>query len=57
METLHVVTCVANPLGWRSREALARHAIAAWLRAPEVSITLVEAAYGSREFAMTDLAG
>ena len=57
METLHVVTCVANPLGWRSREALARRAIAAWLRAPEVSVSLVEATYGSRALALTDLAG
>jgi hypothetical protein len=55
METLHVVTCVANPLGWRSRDALARRAIAAWRRAPEVAITVVEAAYGSRAFALSDL--
>jgi hypothetical protein len=57
METLHVVTCVANPLGWRSREGLARGAVAAWLSAPEVSITLVEAAYGSRAFGLADLVG
>jgi hypothetical protein len=57
METLHVVACVANPLRWASRDALARRAIASWLRAESVSITLVEAAYGSRGFAFADLAG
>ncbi len=57
METLHVVACVANPLRWTSRDALARKAVGAWLRAPEVAITLVEAAYGSRDFAFADLAG
>ena len=57
METLHVVTCVANPLRWASREALARKAIASWLNAPEVAVTLVEAAHGSRPFALADLAG
>ena len=57
METLHVVACVANPLRWASREALARRAVEAWLKAPEVRVTLVEAAYGSRGFALADLAG
>jgi hypothetical protein len=56
METLHVVTCVANPLRWASREALARRAVAAWLEAPEVAITLVEAVYGSAAFSLGDLA-
>ena len=55
-EILHVVTCVANPLRWTSREALARSAIADWLKAPEVDVTLVEAAHGSRPFALADLA-
>jgi len=55
MEILHVVTCVANPLRWATREALARRAIASWLEAPEVEITLVEAAHGSRAFALTGL--
>ena len=45
-EILHVVACVANPLRWRSRIALARAAIAAWLQEPNVSITLAECAYG-----------
>jgi hypothetical protein len=57
METLHVVTCCANPIRWRSRETLARRAIVDWLNAPEVLITLVEVAYGSRPFALADLAG
>ena len=56
METLHVVACVANPLRWASRDLLARRAVASWLEAPEVAITLVEAAYGSRAFALADLA-
>ena len=56
-EILHVVTCVANPLRWASREALARAAIASWLGSREVYVTLVEAAYGSRGFAMADLHG
>ena len=57
METLHVVTCCANPLRWSSREALARKALAQWLNAPEVHVTIVEAAYGSRGFALADVAG
>ena len=35
---------------------MARRAVASWLEAPEVAITLVEAAYGSRAFALADLA-
>jgi hypothetical protein len=56
MEILHVVTCVSNPLQWRTRYDLARRAISSWLHAPEVQITLVEAAHGSRAFALADLA-
>ena len=56
-EILHVVACVANPLRWQSRIALARAAIADWLRAPEIAVTLVECAYGARGFALADLAG
>ena len=55
METLHVVTCVSNPLLWRSRYALARKAVESWLSAPEVSVTLVEAAHGWRAHALADL--
>ena len=57
METLHLVTCVANPLRWLTREALARSALMAWLKAPEVHVTLVEVAYGARGFNLADLAG
>jgi hypothetical protein len=57
IETLHVVTCVANPLRWVSRDSLARAAVASWLKAPQVHVTLVEAAYGARGFALRDLAG
>src|SRR5271163_2114617 len=56
-EILHVVACVANPLRWLSRITLARAAIADWLRAPEIAVTLVECAYGARGFALADLAG
>jgi len=55
-ETLHIVTAVSNPLRWASREALARAAIAHWLREPNVHVTLAEIAYGSREFDLADLA-
>ena len=34
METLFIVACVANPLRWQSRIALARGAVADWLRSP-----------------------
>ncbi len=57
MEILHIVTCVANPLQWRTRYDLARRAVQSWLQAPEVAVTLVEAAHGSRGFALADLAG
>jgi hypothetical protein len=56
METLYVVTCCANPLLWRSREALARAAIADWLKEPNVHVTLAECAYGSRGYQLADLA-
>lgn len=56
METLHIVACVANPLRWQSRYALARAAIADWLTEPEVHVTLAECAHGSREPALADLA-
>ena len=56
METLYVVTCVANPLLWRSRAALARAAIVDWLKEPNLHITLAECAYGSRGYELADLA-
>jgi hypothetical protein len=55
-ETLHIVTCVANPLRWQTRNALARLAVADWLTESNVEITLVECVYGSRDFALADLA-
>ena len=56
METLYVVACVANPLRWRSRVALARAAVGDWLKEPNVHITLAECAYGSRGYDLADLA-
>ncbi len=56
-ETLYVVACVANPLLWQTRSALARAAILDWLREPNVHVTLAECAYGSRGYQLSDLAG
>ena len=55
-EKLWVVTCVSNPLRWRTRIDLARRAIADWLREPNVHVTLVECTYGSRPYQLADLA-
>jgi hypothetical protein len=55
METLFVVTCVANPLLWKSRHTLARAAIIDWLKEPNVHVTLAECAYGSRGYELSDL--
>jgi hypothetical protein len=57
METLFIVACVANPLRWQSRIALARAAVADWLKEPNVHVTLAECAYGSRGHDLSDLAG
>ena len=54
--TFHIVTCVANPIGWASRVKLARDAIANWLKEPNVHVTLVECAYGARGYELADLA-
>jgi hypothetical protein len=56
METLYIVAYVANPLRWRSRIALARGALAEWIKEPNVHITLAECAYGSRGWDLADLA-
>ncbi len=56
-EILHVVACVSNPLRWRTRLDLARAAIADWLQAPQVHVTLVECVYGARGFDLAELAG
>ena len=55
-ETLYVVTAVANPLLLAARGARARAAVADWLKEPNVHITLVEVAYGSRGYELADLA-
>jgi hypothetical protein len=56
METLFIIACVANPLRWQSRIALARAAVADWLKEPNVHITLAECAYGSGAYNLADLA-
>ncbi len=54
--TLHIVTCIANPLLWKSRIALAEKAIQSWLAKPNVRVTLVECAYGNRNYQLDYLA-
>lgn len=54
-ETLHIVTCVANPIRWESRIRLAIEAIKNWLQEPNVHVTLVECAYGARPFDLVAL--
>jgi len=44
---LHVVTCISNPIGWKSRIDLAEKSIKNWLEAG-VNVTLVECTYGER---------
>jgi hypothetical protein len=48
VRNLNIVTCIANPLLWKSRIFLAEKAIDSWLRKPNVRVTLVECAYGAR---------
>lgn len=52
-EMLHVVTCVANPMRWRSRIELFRR-FAQHMLDSDVHLTVVECAYGERPF---ELAG
>jgi hypothetical protein len=47
-DTLYIVTCVSNPLLWKSRIQLAEKAIKSWLLEPNVHVTLVECTYGNR---------
>lgn len=54
-DTLHIVTCVANPIRWESRTRLARAAVLDWIREPNVHVTLVECAYGARGYELADL--
>ncbi|MGH6846758.1 MAG: hypothetical protein ACREC0_04750 [Methylocella sp.] len=56
-DTLYVVTAVANPIRWKSRPALARAAIMAWMSEPNVQVAIVECAYGARDYELADLAG
>lgn len=51
---LHVVTVVSNPLRWESRVELANKAITNWLQEPNVKVTFVEVAYGSRAYDFAD---
>lgn len=46
----------AGRRSWRSRDALARAAILDWLKEPNVNVTLVEVAYGARDYVLSDLA-
>ncbi|MGB6326668.1 MAG: hypothetical protein WBG11_13110 [Methylocella sp.] len=54
-DTLHVVTVIANPIRWKSRVAIARAAVVDWLREPNVQVTVVECAYGERDYDLADL--
>jgi hypothetical protein len=56
MDTLNIVACVANPLRWQSRIALARAAFHDWLDEPNVHVTIAECAYGARGYELADLA-
>ena len=55
-DLLHVVTCVANPIRWASRERLYRD-FASHMLESGVHLTTVECAYGDRPFALTDIPG
>jgi hypothetical protein len=46
--TLHVVSCVSNPVRYHSRYRMAREWIAAMKDTPNVELHLVEAAFGDR---------
>ena len=56
-EILHIVIAISNPLLWASRIAIARSTIASWLLEPNVNVTIVECAYGSRSYELQDLVG
>jgi len=53
--TLHIVTCVSNPVQWDSRIELAKKAIANWLLEPNVHVTIVECQFGDRPFSLGHL--
>ncbi len=46
---------IANPIRWQSRVAIARAAIADWLREPNVHVTIAKVAHGARGYDCTDL--
>ena len=48
-DLLHVVTCIANPLRWKSRIAC-YHDFARHMAESGVHLTVVECAYGERPF-------
>src|SRR5579864_362130 len=55
MRTLYIVTAVSNPMLWESRISLAEKAFADWLKEPNVNITVVECAYGTRGYQLSHL--
>ena len=55
-DTLYIVTAVANPIRWSSRTRLAKEAIHGWSKDPNTHITIVECAYGGRDFELIDFA-
>jgi len=55
-DLLHVVTCIANPIRWKSRIALFRE-FARHMRESGVHLTAVECAYGDRPFECDGIAG
>src|ERR1039457_4726523 len=57
LDVLHVVTVVSNPLRWESRYALADAAIRGWVKEPNVHVTVVEVAHGSRDHQLARLGG
>lgn len=54
-EKLYIVTCVSNPIGWKSRIDLAVAAVKDWLSEPNVEIYLAECIYGSRKYELDNL--
>jgi hypothetical protein len=51
---MHVVTCVSNPHGWRTRIDLATKAVSSWV-GHGAAVTLVECAHGDRAFELSGL--
>lgn len=55
-DLLHVITCIANPIRWKSRIALCKQ-FAEHMLASGVQLTVVECAYGDRPFECDGIAG